>query len=153
MKVYHENLKRVRDLVLEEMAMMMAEPVDAAEGLFDDSGRFYYSIARYTGVFDGSLCVTSQESFADMLPKNVLGLLPDESVTESDRLDAFKEFTNVISGNLLVDAFGQETVFELPHFETGTCTYEEGIKLLGENAIYCLADGAPLAVSFDIKAG
>ncbi len=153
MKVYQENLQRVRDMVLEEMAMMIAEPVDSVEGLFAEGEPFYYVVARYTGVIEGALTVLCQRQFADLLPTNLLGLMPEDEIPESDCLDSFKEFANVMSGNLLVDAFGEETVFELPHFEVGTCGHEEGVKLLGESAIYCLADGAPLAVSFNIKAG
>ena len=152
MKLYRKNLQKIRDYVLEEMAMMMIEPVEGGDTPFLENEDFYLVRANYTGVFNGTLTVICQTPFADLLPKNLLGLMPDETVEDADRLDAIKELTNVISGNFLSDAFGEETVFDLPEFETGKVDYNTGMSALNDEFIYCLGDGEPLGLSFEIKA-
>ena len=152
MDIYRENLERVRNYVLEEMAMMMLEPLEFSNETFDPSDDFYVVRATYTGVFNGTLTVICQTPFADLLPKNLLGLMPFDPIEDSDRLDALKELTNVISGNFLVDAFGEETVFELPRFDVYKTNYEDGMNTLNDKFIYCLGDETPLGISFEISA-
>ena len=150
MKIYHENLERVRDYVLEEMAMMMLEPFHEIGDPFETDSDYYVVRARYKGVFKGALTVICQLPFADLLPKNLLGILGDESVSDSDRLDALKELTNVISGNFLLDAFGEETVFDLPEFDVMKLPAGEGHALLNDQYIYCTGDCAPFGICFEI---
>ena len=150
MKLYKENLENVRNYVLEEMAMMMLDPVDEGQNPFTPGEEYYVSQAHYTGVFNGTLTLLCQESFANLLPASLVGSFDGELPSEAERIDALRELTNVISGNLLVDAFGEETVFELPHLSVNRKRDSEVTCFLDEGTVLCLADGAPFALHFAI---
>ena len=147
---YGETLEEVTARVLEQWAMMMVDPAEDVTPIFDSTLDFYWSEATFTGVFDGTLIVVSQSPFLDMVLDNVLG--DDETGIDSQRMDALKELANVISGNFLTAAFGQETVFDLPLFSTSKVNSNTAQQQLGINTKYLFGDDEPVAVSFKIDA-
>ena len=152
--VNKSTLGKVVTFVLEEWGMMMVDPYSDPQSAvhpFDPAERFYKVTAKYTGVFDGNLTVISQAQFAEALTKNLLGMSAEEGVDETQKTDSLREFANVISGNFLVDAFGDDTVFELPRFDVSEVD-GAGLSGLFDSKIFiCLADGNPVGVRFEIE--
>ena len=138
---------------------MLVEPGSKPEEVFDPDLPFYKVSAHYKGVFDGELTIICQERFLKLLGMNVLGVECEEDVTSDEEWDALRELANIISGNYLVEAYGAETVFDLPLFEleqTGFDVISAYIKqkvskFMGEATALYLADGEPVFVSFDIE--
>lgn len=153
-------IKRVTSFVLEEWAMMLVEPAGDAEGVFNQQAPFFRVSAYYQGVFDGDLTIICQGPFLDVLARNVLGVEDDAAISDEERWDAVKELANIISGNFLVEAYGEETVFDLPSFDLKRCEWGEAAayiqeklgRLHGETAAVFIADSWPIFVSFDISA-
>ena len=153
-------IRKVTSYVLDEWAMMLVEPGGDPAAMFDPGEPFFRVSAYYKGVFDGDLTIICQGPFLDALARNVLGVDEGDGVTDEERWDALRELANIISGNYLVEAYGDETVFDLPSFELQQTTLEsvrgyiaeKMKKCFGEAAAAYLADGQPIFVSFDIEA-
>ena len=139
--------------MLADWAMMLVEEVEEGdEPSFDPDATFYTASAKYSGVFDGELIVVCQQAFSDILVQNVLGLSPDEEVSDADRKDALQELANVVSGNLLTEAFGTEAVFDLPDYLVGECSFEKVKEYLGDDCLSYLADDEPVTFRLEIDA-
>jgi hypothetical protein len=107
-------LERVSLLALEDWGMCMVEPREAAVGLCKAAeGKHYLATMTFKGVLNGSLFVLCPRLFMESLCRNLLGLDFDEEVSVADAMDALRELTNVLSGNFLTQAYGEDTVFEL----------------------------------------
>lgn len=140
--------------------MMLVEPAQEAAAVFDRGAPFFRVAAHYRGVFDGDLTIICQAPFLDVLARNVLGVEDDAAVSDAERWDAARELANIISGNFLVEAYGEETIFDLPSFDLKRCGWEDAsayiqekmARLHGETAAVFMADGRPIFVSFDIAA-
>lgn len=153
-------IRKVTAFVLSEWAMMLVEPGGNPEELFDTSAPFFRVSAYYKGVFDGDLTIICQAPFLDLLARNVLGMDSEETVGIDEQWDALRELANIVSGNYLVEAYGTETVFDLPSFELQQIGFEsvesyiaqKMSKYHGKGAAVYLADGEPVFVSFDIDA-
>ncbi|NLF25769.1 MAG: chemotaxis protein CheX [Deltaproteobacteria bacterium] len=160
MSANEHPIKKVTAYVLSEWAMMLVEPGSQPETMFSQNEPFFRVSAYYQGVFDGDLTIICQEPFLNMLARNVLGADSEEVVSPEEQWDALRELANIISGNYLVEAYGVETIFDLPHFELQQTSFD-GVsryitqkmsKFNGEAAALYLADGEPLFASFDINA-
>lgn len=149
MKAFRSTLEQVGRHVLEEWAMMLVDIDLPGPAGFDPGAPFYLVRANYRGVFDGTLSVLCQAGFLNTLGLNLCGV--DEPISPGERLDSLKELTNVISGNFLVEAFGEETVFDLPAFELLTVGQEGAAEILGREPVWCLGDGEPVAIDFTIR--
>ncbi|MCC6220332.1 MAG: chemotaxis protein CheX [Deltaproteobacteria bacterium] len=151
MKTFNTTLQEVMYFVLDEWAMMLADPDEAAEVSFDPESIYYVVIATYHGVFDGTLSIIAQNGFIELLTDNLLGIDPGEGLSQEDKLDALKELANVVSGNFLVEAFGKETVFELPSFESFCVEPQDIHKFLNDDFVYCVGDEQVVALDFNIR--
>lgn len=152
MSLYHDSLQKVGCEVLENWAMMLVEPALPDLQLLK-SGEFYYVVSvSYSGVIDGKLWLACQETFLDTLARNVLGLQSNEPVDKSERLDSLRELGNIVSGNFLTEAFGHETVFDLPSFDVCEKSAEELTTIFNSPLPACLGDGEPLLMQFAVEA-
>ena len=153
-------IRKVTAYVLSEWAMMLVEPGENPREIFDINAPFFRVSAYYKGVFDGDLTIICQSPFLELLARNVLGIDSDQEVGIDEQWDALRELANIISGNYLVEAYGTETVFDLPSFELQQIGFEnvesyitqKMSKYSGRGAAVYLADGEPVFVSFDIDA-
>lgn len=107
-------LEGVSLLALEDWGMCMVEPREADVDLCKAAeGGHYLATMTFKGLLSGSLFVLCQRPFMENLCRNLLGLDFDEEVSVADAMDALRELTNVLSGNFLTQAYGEDTVFEL----------------------------------------
>lgn len=151
MKAFEESLRKVGAYVLEEWAMMMVDPSEFSADVFDPQHGLYVAEVAYRGVFDGRLTLTCQSPFLENLARNVLGgEVTEGDVAEVIKEDSLRELANVVSGNFLVDAFGDTTVFDLPELHVCRKDYEQASSDLGKESVCYIGDGAPIVVQFKI---
>ena len=151
MKSFNAALLKTGESVLNDWAMMFVESCEKSDEIFPVDSDLYAARATYSGVFDGTLTVFCQKDFLEVLCRNVLGMEADEVVGEQERLDSLRELANVVSGNFLVNAFGDETVFDLPHFEVFHGAAKTFSKPPSEFCVLCKGDGSPVGFSFEIR--
>ncbi len=159
MNEFVHPVKKVVAHVLEEWAMMMVDPASDPLNAFQPDAPLLQAIAKYEGVFHGTLTIICQSSFLDNLAHNVLGIESLDPISEEERWDALREFANIVSGNFLVEAYGDDTVFDLPSFQLQELELEsfqaliKGMagRFLQEATALYLADGEPVFVSFTLS--
>jgi len=95
--------------VIEELAMMSAEPVKEIE----DFNPTLHGWIDFTGPVSGRLSIRCRESLAQMLASNLLGVAPENLETQAVAWDSLAELLNIICGNLVSTLYDSEKVFSL----------------------------------------
>ena len=109
---YREHAEQVFCDVLERMAFMFGESVDADE-LPQCSGTFYLTEMSFTGALEGTLSLAVPVEMCMEIAANVLGVDLDADFAQQESCDALKEVLNVTCGNLLTAIAGEEPIFDL----------------------------------------
>ncbi len=138
--------------VLEDWAMMLVDEDKLDFSVFDRDQPFYISHVDVHGAFHGTISVVAQRPFLTALAQSLLGADEPESVSEGEIRDAFKEMGNVLAGNFLTAAYGEEESFDILNprvldiaaadFETLTHAPQSYIAM---------ADETPVCVTFEIR--
>ncbi|MBN1517791.1 chemotaxis protein CheX [Candidatus Sumerlaeota bacterium] len=99
--------------VLEKLAFMFGENAEKEE-LSEPPEQAFQGEIEFTGdVANGNFGLIVPESMCRELAVNMLGKGPGEEVTPDDSKDAIQETLNVICGQLLTRAAGDQPVFNL----------------------------------------
>lgn len=138
--------------VLEDWAMMIVEEVlDATVEVFDANQNFYMSWVKLEGVISGAVSIVAQEPFMRCLAHNLLADDENEPTFE-DCKDAFKEMSNVLAGNFLTEAYGEDVVFDLISPNVSEVPFEEVERFTKRNIVFTfVADDSPVAITFSIN--
>ena len=136
---YREQAQEVFCDVLERMAFMFGEPVDADE-LPQCSGTFYLTKMTFSGAFAGELSLAVPVEMCMEIAANVLGVDLDADFAQQESCDALKEVLNVTCGNLLTAIAGDEPVFDLEPPQVSELDEPGWLSLLAE----------PNAMAFDV---
>lgn len=109
-----EKLNEVVNAVLEVYAFMFACPIDFPDDELDKSGDICEVSIRFSGAKSGGLALLLPLSLAGEIASTALGL---DEVTESESLDAARELSNQICGQLVTELFGTEMdiVLDIPN--------------------------------------
>lgn len=104
------TLVTVLSEVLANLAFMFSD-----DGELDPPSdeRWLETLISYEGSASGSLRLTCTRTFATQLAANLLGIESGEETTQKESIDAVKEFMNVICGQYVTAAYGNEDVFNL----------------------------------------
>ena len=149
MRAFEDAFAKVISLALEDWGMMLVEAGENPAASFSACEYLYFGWTEFHSVTNGKVTVLCDGKFADILCRNVLGVDEDEVMLESDLRDAVRELTNVISGNLLTETYGEDVVFDLMYPQVGAVAAKDIESFLAQRfTYYCLADGKPLAVGF-----
>ena len=154
MKKDEHPLRITAAKILENWGMMMVdEPSQPLETLFVENEPLYRSLVELQGVVSGTVAIIAQSEFISALACNVLGESDESQLNQRDREDAFRELGNILAGNFITEAYGDDVVFDLLNPSVTNITQNE-LGIIHENSIVFefLADNAPVAFSFDIKA-
>lgn len=145
-------LKIVSLKVLEDWAMTLVDQLEPSGVEFDTEKPLYMSWVDIHGVMNGAVSVVAQKPFLQVLATNLLGCDEDTPCTDGDCTDAFKEMVNVLTGNFLTEAYGDDVVFDLLHPNVTEVTFADLGKFLGRKVVFAFnADGMPVAVTFSIQ--
>ena len=146
-------LRKTGARVLEDWGMMMVDEVSLEKNPFDFTDKFYISSVCYRGPINGTLSILAQKAFMDSLCRNLLGLDETHIITEGDGEDTFRELANVLLGNFLTEAYGEELVFDLNPPNVTHADREKIREFLKNRKIYYFAaDQKPVAFSFTLDA-
>lgn len=146
--VVHDTLTKASVLALENWGMMMIDPCDLDEKFFPDDQHLYLTAMQFRGVMSGSIAILATQGFAEALCANLLGRELSESISPSECEDALQELTNVLSGNFLTEAYGDDTVFELVYPTIRKLTIDNKNHIFHNKLTLCfMADDNPVAIS------
>lgn len=129
-------------VALEDWGMMLAEPMDEVpEDLQEGEGAYQFTMT-FAGPINGKVSGVCSHSFVESLCRNLLGLSEDQDPSEDDCLDSLKEMANVLTGNFVTAAFGEDIVFDL---------VLPDVKRVNDNSVktFCEKDGVKYYVADD----
>ncbi|MFC1734482.1 chemotaxis protein CheX [Candidatus Hydrogenedentota bacterium] len=144
-EIYSDTVREV----LESMAFVFTDPVDASE-LAPGPGPFFKVSMHYTGPQKGCLGLAAPVSLAIEMGANMLGA--DESEDTGLAADALKELLNIICGQFLTRYYGETPIFdlsvpliqEIERAEWGNLATTEGALLLE-------ADESQIIASYSVE--
>lgn len=136
--------------VLEDWGMMLVDQVEPSTTLFELDNPLYMSWINLHGVVSGALSIVAQEGFMKTLANNLLGI--EGEISQDEYRDAFKEMSNVLAGNFITAAYGEDTVFDLINPNVEIIDSKELEKFISRKIVFSfLADEHPVAVTFSLK--
>ena len=150
---FRNVLSTTTAFVLEDWGMMLVDPAENEVGIFDSEEILHVVVAHFHGCIDGELSVICQQPFLEALAQNLLGLSSGESIESAQLIDALKELANVLSGNFLTAAYGDDVVFDLVTFDVEEKTVGQVQDLYKEKkrVVSYLSDDEPVSVAFTIN--
>ena len=112
-KLEEEKLNEVINAVLEVYAFMFASPFEYPRDDVDQSGDACEVTIRFSGAKSGGLDLLLPLALAGEIANTALGL---DEASEAESLDAARELSNQICGQLVTELFGAElnVVLDIP---------------------------------------
>lgn len=148
MNVVRDVLTNTLLLALEEWGMMLVEPAETSRELFEGVDDLCMGGMQFRGVMNGTITVLCGRTLMENLCRNVMGSDPEEEVSEEECRDALCELTNILSGNFLTEAYGDDTVFDLVYPAVAEVTQQKLDEFFSNRLVQCFeADGEYIAVS------
>lgn len=146
---HREVLERTTLLALEEWGLMLCDrSAEQADHYFGEMEGLLLASMRFQGLIEGQLYLLVEEAFSETLCRNLLAKEMDESVSEEEKEDALRELCNVILGNYLTEAYGDDTAFELTLPNVHAASPAELARFFSsELQLSVIADDQPLAVA------
>jgi CheY-specific phosphatase CheX len=108
-----DTLAEVFCEIVEQMAFMFVEPIEAEEEAAPAPLKSVLAHLKFDGEFSGKLSLAVPVDMCAELAANMLGEEADDPDAISKGTDALKELLNVLCGNLLTAFAGEEPVFDL----------------------------------------
>ena len=148
-------LEKVSRKVLEDWAMMLLDGGESsAERLLNDGQELFMCTTRFCGMLSGTVSIVAHTAFLQALYQNLLGSEEDAPHQRSDEVDALREMGNVLTGNFLTEAYGEEAEFDLRSPSVSGCAIKDVYDLLGARVVLPFtADDCPLIVTFSLDDG
>jgi CheY-specific phosphatase CheX len=139
------TLKSTAAAVLENAAFLFVDddPVDIREHSYIGGA------IKFKGVSTGNVQLWVTKEVADSIARNMLGYDDYDIVSEQKRVDALKEMLNMVTGNLLIDLYGDDDVFEL---EIPELLESCNVSRMPEFAVVISAESIPVMVGMDLVA-
>lgn len=148
-----ETLNSVLADVLEKQAFMFAEPAEGEE-LETPDGVSFQAAMSFSGPYTGKIVLAAPIEMCREIAANVLGIEPDEEISESSARDSLKEVLNVLCGNLLTELAGSEPEFDISIPSTGEVDPGNWSELSADPAcVHYMVDEYPTLVILEISAG
>jgi CheY-specific phosphatase CheX len=143
-------LKKVSLKVLEEWAMMLVDEIEKPtyEVMASNESLFVSSV-HFNGIISGTISILSQRQFMKTLSNNLLGNNGSEDSMPEDEFDAFREMGNVLTGNFLTEAYGNDVIFELLKPSVYEISDNQVDSFFKSKVVFGFsADDAPLIITF-----
>jgi chemotaxis protein CheY-P-specific phosphatase CheC len=145
------SCKEVSTKILENWAMMLVDELPDSKAMFNMDESFYCATTNFHGkdAISGSYSVLCQGQFLDVLAHNLLG--NEANLTHDQKIDALKEMSNVLTGNLITAFYGDTVTFDLMPPTAFEMPKELANIVLSSNRTLTLStEGMPIAVSFSL---
>lgn len=149
----HRTLKETLDTVtchvLEHAAFMFPEPADMSDGLPLGEFEMVAVTISFRGKKRGTLEMIAPVDFCEELASNMLGEDISETRSENKHHDAAKEIVNMIAGQLLLELYGKDALFNLAAPQIRQISKEELFAVIDQKEYACsLVDDYPVIVIF-----
>jgi CheY-specific phosphatase CheX len=138
--------------VLEHMAFVFPEPADMTSGVpFED---FEYVLVglNFVGDHKGEIKMIIPVDFCAELSANLLGEEIGDMTAEENNFDAVKELLNIVSGQLLLNVYGEKALFSLINLTVCKLETKAFFDLI-DNSEYscCVIDDYPVITMFAMQ--
>jgi CheY-specific phosphatase CheX len=148
---FRESLGECFTDVLEKMAFMFTEVVDAAD-MPETPADGLQAQMRFTGEHTGALTVAFPRHLTVDLAANVIGADPDDANIEELGTDALKEVLNVTCGHVLTTHYGEAPVFDLSVPDVKPISAAEWKKLMATpGSVNAIVDDNPVVLLFTVE--
>jgi CheY-specific phosphatase CheX len=146
-----ETLNTVACRVLEQTAFLFPEPADLQDGINFEEFDFIMSKISFSGDKVGEISLIVPSEFCVELSANMLGEDADGNESEKHK-DALKETLNIITGQLLIELYGDKAVFNLTPPEVIDLSRDEFFSIISENDYaLALSDELPVITIHKLK--
>lgn len=138
--------------VFETMIFMELEAAEAGAAL---DGESMLGTITFTGEVQGCLAISCGVDCARDIARNMLGMDPDDEISEGDVADAIGEVTNMVMGAVKARLGGSagELNVSIPNVVKGqSLESKSGEDSRRQSALAMLADGGVLEIVFLYKA-
>ena len=126
-------LFQVAAQTLEQLTFFFVEkPED--DDFLEPTDEMVTAVARFNGPFSGCMGISLALNLLPEVASNMLGT-DEGGISDQEQIDAFKEMTNILCGNLLPKIAGPEKVFDIDSpviFEKANDFVPEKMELIGE---------------------
>ncbi|RKX21045.1 MAG: hypothetical protein DRP51_04825 [Candidatus Zixiibacteriota bacterium] len=138
--------------VLEQTAFMFPESIDMASGVAFEDFEYILVKLNFSGDKAGEVKMIMPVDFCAELSANLLGEDIGDVDPEENNFDSAKELLNIVSGQLLVNLFGDEVLFNLTDLEMKKLEEEAFFSII-EGCEYhcCMVDEYPVITIFDLQ--
>lgn len=129
--------------IFAEAAYMFVDKINEIDGSLLDPDQFEGVSLMFGGEWSGEFRLWGNSRFAAQAAANMLGIDENGDLARSKGLDAMKELLNMIAGNFLTAAFGDQPKFEqgLP-MSLDKKFFEDDLKK--DNALLLEVEGNPV---------
>ena len=138
--------------ILEDWAMMLVEDSSVTPELFEKDKPFIFSSIEFSGEFNGIIGITFQKPFIVQIARNVLGISEDQEPSAAEINDAAAELANVVTGNFLTEAYGEDLAFKVVAPRIREVQSHSITQLFNGPQCCCVTgDGIPVVTSMTVK--
>ena len=131
--------------VLEQTAFMFPEPADMDSGVPFEDFEYVLVTLNFSGDKSGGTKMLLPIDFCAELSANLLGEDIGDVDPEENNFDSARELLNIVSGQLLVNLFGEEALFSLTDLAVKKIESESYFKMIeGTEYHCCMVDDYPV---------
>lgn len=151
----HEIMEIISETVssvLEKTAYMFPESVDITSELTFDEFEYVLVSLNFTGHKSGEIKMVFPVEFCAELSANLLGEDIENVDPGENDFDSAKELLNIVSGQLLVNLFGDQSIFSLINLEVRKIEREAFYNVIaGCEFFCCMIDRFPVITVFTLQ--
>jgi CheY-specific phosphatase CheX len=137
--------------VLLKYGFMFGEPLPKDEISINDPVYLHTSVA-FNGYRSGIQGISASADLTTQLASNVLGIDQSDVNSLEDSQDALKELNNIVCGQFLTSAFGENPLFDLSPPSVKQIDSKEWKKLIdNENTIALMVEDIPVIMYVSVK--
>jgi chemotaxis protein CheY-P-specific phosphatase CheC len=151
MDSFIEACREVSSRILEDWGMLLVDLTIEAKDQFDFDSTFYCATTNFHSKQEatGSYSIMCQGELLNILARNLLG--NEDQISHEQQIDALKEMSNVLAGNLITAFYGDKPTFDLTPPTAFEMPSELAKVVLDSNrTISVIAEGLPVAISFSL---
>ena len=138
--------------VLEQTAFMFPEPVDMVSGVSFENFEYILVKLNFSGEKNGDIKMIIPIDFCAELSANLLGEDIGDVDPEENNFDSAKELLNIVSGQILVNLFGNKALFSLTDLIVEKLEKDAFFSII-EGCEYhcCMVDDYPILTIYTLQ--
>lgn len=110
---YNDIISNTITAMLEEAAFVFSDPINSKEVDKERKENLFGFKIEFSNYASGIIAVFAEKEVATIIAANMLGCEEDDEEAEENAESALKEFTNILTGNIITSVYGTEPVIDL----------------------------------------